>query len=301
MKQQVNWRVGFLLSLITVFFWSTLPIALKISLDVLDAWTVTWIRFVFAAGFTCLLLLAKKQLHQFGSLKPKDWLWLLLAAAMLLGNFLFFLYGLEMTSPGNAQVFIQLAPLLMTLGGVLIFKEPFSKTQMLGAMLVVGGLTAFFFDQIVQIISSEYTLGLWVMVAAAVTWAIYSLIQKKLAKQLSSQNILLFIYCFCSIALIFGIQFEPRQALNTTAIIAILYAAINTVGAYGAFAEALNHWHASRVGMVLALTPVFTLFFINLFAGLFPHLLGKELIQTWGYLGVLMIVSGSMMASLKKT
>lgn len=301
MKQSANWRIGFLLSLVTVFFWSTLPIALKISLDIFDARTIIWIRFVFAAIFTLLLLLAKKQFRQFYALTTKDWLWLLLAAVMLLGNFLFFLYGLEMTSPGNAQVFIQLAPLLMTLGGVLIFKEPFSKTQMLGAGLVIGGLIAFFFDQIVQIVNSEYTLGLWVMVAAAVTWAIYSLIQKKLAKQLSSQNILLFIYCFCSVVLSFGVKLEPHQALNTTAIIAILYASINTIGAYGAFAEALNHWQASRVGMVLALTPVFTLFFINLFAGLFPQLLGKELIQTWGYLGVLMIVSGSMMASLKKT
>ena len=295
-----NWRKGLLLSLITVLFWSTLPIALKISMSATDAMTLTWVRFLTAGLITLLILLSKNKLKEFKHLNLINWLWLGVAALMLIGNYVLFLIGLEMTSPANAQVFIQMAPLLMTLGGVLIFKESFSRAQQMGAVSIVIGLSLFFRDQIAQIISNDYSVGIWVMFAAALTWAIYALIQKKLAVVLSSQSILFFIYVFATVVLLGWSDFSGFKQINAIQWWAIVYACINTVIAYGAFAEALNHWNASRVGMVLALTPVITLFFINAFAALFPHLLGAERIQSVGYVGVVFIVTGSMLASLKK-
>jgi drug/metabolite transporter (DMT)-like permease len=298
---QENWKKGLVLSLITVLFWSTLPISLKISLQVTDAMTLTWFRFLVAALITLLLLLGRDKLAVFRQLNWQQWLWLSLAALMLVGNYVFYLIGLEMTSPANAQVFIQLAPLLMTLGGVLIFRESFSRQQKFGVASIILGLGLFFRDQIQQIISSDYTLGIWVMFTAALTWAIYALIQKKLAQVMSSQSILFFIYCFATVGLLFFIRFEQPHPITTTQWVAIAYACINTVVAYGAFAEAMNHWNASRVGMVLALTPVTTLLFINAFAWFFPRLLDPEQINWLGYIGMLFIVTGSMLASLKKS
>lgn len=295
-----NWTKGLTLSLITVLFWSTLPIALKISLTAMDAMTLTWFRFLVAGLITALLMTSNRRWREFKSLKVSQWAWLSLAAVMLIGNYVLFLLGLAMTSPANAQVFIQMAPLLMTLGGVLIFKESFSKMQMLGAASVVVGLVLFFNDQIKQIIGSDYTVGIWVMFLAALTWAIYALVQKKLARVLSSQAILLFIYLFASVVLLFWSDVSGFAAIGALQWWAVAYACINTVVAYGAFAEALNHWNASRVGMVLALTPVITLLFINLFAYFYPELLAFETIHWLGYVGMLFIVSGSMLASLKR-
>ncbi len=293
-----NWKKGLVLSLITVLFWSTLPVALKLSLTATDAMTLTWFRFLTV--FTAIVIVSRKKLGEFKRLNSSQWVWLCLAAAMLIGNYVLFLYGLEMTSPANAQVFIQMAPLLMTLGGVLIFKESFSRYQMLGVVAILIGLSLFFSDQIEQIISSDYTLGIWVMFAAALTWAIYALIQKKLAQALSSQSILCFIYVFATVVLFFWADLDSHAHITVLQWWAITYACINTVIAYGAFAEALNHWNASRVGMILALTPVTTLLFINTFAHFFPQLLAQENIQLIGYLGMVCIVSGSMLASLKK-
>lgn len=269
-------------------------------MSVVDAWTLTWLRFLFAAFITAILLLYKKRYTQYLSLNYKEWLWLLVAASMLVANYLLFLYGLEMTSPANAQVFIQMAPLLMTLGGVLIFKESFSKAQFFGASLIIFGMAFFFKDQLAQIINSDFAMGFWVMFAAALTWATYALIQKRLASKLSSQAILLFIYLFASLVLLVGVDTTQFEHITKIQWWAIAYACINTVGAYAAFAEALNFWQASRVGMVLAMTPVFTLLFINAFASLYPELLNQEIISVLGYLGIGLIVSGSMLASLKK-
>ena len=297
---QENWKKGLVLSLVTVLFWSTLPVALEISLSGMDAMTLTWFRFLVAGLITLLVLASKRKLREFGALSHTDWLWLCLAALMLIGNYVFFLIGLDMTSPANAQVFIQMAPLLMTLGGVLIFKESFNRFQMLGVVSILVGLCLFFSDQIKQIISSDYTLGIWVMFAAALTWAIYALIQKKLATRLSSQSILCFIYVFASVVMVFWSDFSGFGQIQPLQWWAIAYACINTVIAYGAFAEAMNHWNASRVGMVLALTPVTTLLFINAFAFVFPSWLAAESLQQLGYIGMVFIVSGSMLASLKR-
>lgn len=297
---QENWQKGLLLSLVTVLFWSTLPIALKISLEATDAMTLTWFRFLTAGIFTFFILISKNKLAEFLQLTWQQWSWLGLAALMLTANYIFFLIGMEMTSPANAQVFIQMAPLLLTLGGVLIFKESFNSMQTYGLIAIIVGLGLFFSDQIKQIISSDYTLGIWVMFVAALTWAIYAMIQKKLSSVLVSQNILFFIYVFATLVLFFWSDFSSYHSITTIQWWFIAYACINTVIAYGAFAEALNHWNASRVGMVLALTPVITLLFINSFAYLFPHLLAAESIQFVGFLGMLFIVIGSMLASLKK-
>lgn len=300
MMTEENWKKGLVLSLITVLFWSTLPVALKLSLTATDALTLTWFRFLTAAVFTTLVIISRKKLGEFKQLSKTQWAWLCLAAAMLTANYVLFLIGLKMTTPANAQVFIQLAPLLMTLGGVLIFKESFNRMQLTGVVSIVIGLSLFFSDQIKQIMSSDYTLGIWVMFAAALTWAIYALIQKKLAQVLSSQSILCFIYLFATLMLFFWSDLSSYKNFTTLQGWAIAYACVNTIIAYGAFAEALNHWNASRVGMILALTPVITLLFINSFAYLFPHLLAAESIQFVGYIGMIFIVSGSMLASIKK-
>ncbi len=295
-----NWTKGLILSLITVLFWSTLPVALKISLGATDAITLTWYRFVFAAVFTSVLLISNKKWLEFKNLSITNWLWLGVAAFMLIANYVLFLVGLSMTSPANAQVFIQLAPLLMTLGGVLIFKESFSRMQMAGVLSILFGLSLFFSDQIKQILSNDYTLGIWVMFAAALTWAVYALIQKKLARVLSSQSTLFFIYLVAALVMFFFTDLNHQSEYSSLQWWAIAYACLNTVIAYGAFAEALNHWNASRVGMILALTPVITLLFINSFAYFFPQLIAAESIRWLGYVGVVFIVSGSMLASLKK-
>ena len=45
-----RWRLGLTLALTTAALWATLPVALKIALETIDPWTLTWARFAVAAG-----------------------------------------------------------------------------------------------------------------------------------------------------------------------------------------------------------------------------------------------------------
>ena len=295
-----NWKIGLALSLLVVFFWSTLPVALHISLKVVDAWTLTWFRFCTAAVFTFLIIMLTGSWKGYLTLSFKNWLWLFIAGVMLIGNYVFFLLGLEKTTPGNAQVLIQLAPFLMIVGGVYFFKEPFVLKQKVGAAFLIVGLALFFKGQLSTILKAEFKTGVIIMVFAAITWAIYALIQKKLHAVLTSQAILAMIYLLASVLLLPFSTPENLKGLNQQQWIAVAYSCFNTVGAYGAFSLALTYWQASRVGMVIAIVPVFSLFFINLMSKLLPDLVNPENISLIGLIGVLFIVSGSMIASVGK-
>jgi drug/metabolite transporter (DMT)-like permease len=76
------------------------------------------------------------------------------------------------------------------------------------------------------------------------------------------------------------------------------YCAINTLIAYGAFAEALEHWEASRVSPIFATTPLLTLGFIALVHGVSPGLIRSEQITLLGYVGAMLVVIGSGLSSL---
>ena len=44
-----RWRLGLAMALLTALSWATLPVALKITLEQLDPYTLTWFRFLVAA------------------------------------------------------------------------------------------------------------------------------------------------------------------------------------------------------------------------------------------------------------
>ena len=102
-----RWRLGLALALTTAVFWATLPIALKITLAQVDAWTITWLRFVAAALMLGGWTAARGGFGSFRGLPKSGWWLLVLASLMLTGNFVGYLIGLQHTTPANAQLLIQ--------------------------------------------------------------------------------------------------------------------------------------------------------------------------------------------------
>jgi drug/metabolite transporter (DMT)-like permease len=296
-----RWQLGLSLALLTCLFWATLPVALKVSLEVLDPITLTWFRFLTAAIFTFLLLASRRQLGGFKGLGHVRWIMLGCAGLGLLGNYVLYLLGLKYTTPGNAQLLIQSAPLLLALGGIIWFKERINALQMLGFSAIVLGLCVFYFDQQNRAGALNYDYGAALIFIGALTWAIYALLQKQLLTRLRSQQVMLIMYVVCTILL--SAFASPAQLLGNidrAHTIAIGYCALNTIGAYGAFAEAMEHWDASRVSAILAITPVLTLITVALLAPIFPQYVKAEQLGYLGYIGAFLVVAGSISASLAR-
>lgn len=175
-----QWRLGLALALITVLLWGVLPIPLKVVLQAADVYTVTWFRFLLSFGLLTVYLGLKQQLPDWQKFRSTRLDLLTIATVSLAINYLFFLKGLNATSPSNSQVIIQLAPVLMGMGGLFVFKERYHLRQWLGLSILALGMTLFFNDQL-QVLagaSAAYLLGSFWLLLAAIVWAAYALATK---------------------------------------------------------------------------------------------------------------------------
>lgn len=297
-----KWRLGLALSLLTVFLWGILPIALKVTLQGLDPYTVTWFRFLMSFGLLGVYLATRKQLPSGEKLRSLPLILLGVASVFLAINYIFYLLGLAYTTPANAQVLIQVAPVLMGLGGIYIFKERYTLMQWTGLGLLTLGFALFFNEQLKTLITAQgkYLFGSALIIIAAIVWAVYGLAQKQLLQQLTSANVMLLIYGIC--AVLFAPFAHPQTIVNLTPLqfYMLIFCGLNTVIAYGAFAESLEHWEASRVSAVLSTTPIVTLISVWMVASLFPSWIVTNNLTILGVLGALLVVVGSMTIALGK-
>jgi len=295
-----RWRLGLCLALTTVFLWGILPIALKVVLQAVDVYTVTWFRFLTSFVLLTLYLGIKRRLPNWQKWRSARLDLLAIATFALAANYLLFLKGLNETSPSNAQIIIQLAPVLMGMGGLIVFKERYTLRQWVGLGVLVLGMTLFFNDQfrLLTTASTAYLVGSFWLVLAALIWAFYALAQKQLLQYLPSTVIMWLIYG--GSMLLFMPAASPQVLLTLTPLQwgMLIFSAFNTVLAYGAFAEALDHWEASRVSAVLSLTPIITLAAVFSVASLFPMLFSADRMTWLGWMGAIWVVLGSAWVAL---
>ena len=291
-----RWRLGLGLSIFATLLWGILPIALKAILIALDVYTIIWFRFSVAFGVLGAYLAFRNQLPARRKLQQWQTLLLLLAATGFLGiHYLLFLQGIALTSPANAELFDQLGPVLIGLGGLAIFKERYTLTQWAGLSIFTLGFILFFHEQVKTIISGReiYLLGNIVLIAGAVTLALYALIQKKLLSQLTSTHIMLFIYGGC--AIVFTPFATPEKLITLSPVewAILIFCSFNTLLAFGSFAEALAHWQASRVSAVVASAPIVTVIFVSVLSSLAPTLVAAEKFTVLALFGAVLVVAGS--------
>ncbi len=292
--------LGFALAATTMVMWGMLPLALKAVLRVTDSWTIVWFRFLVSALIVGALLAAKGRLPRFSGLGRAGWVLLLLAIGGLGANYITYMIGLDLTTPATSQIVIQLSPPLLALGGLFVFRERFSVAQWIGFATLLGGLGLFFWGQIARFLADldRYYVGSAWVVLAAVTWAVYGLAQKQLLVRLGSQGIMLCVYVVCAVAFWPFATPSDLVALGTVELGLLAFTALNTTIAYGAFAEALAHWEASRVSAVLALTPLATIGFGMTASHLYPEWFDSDPVGVWGVVGAVLVVAGSVATAL---
>ncbi len=296
-----RWKIGLLLTLITSILWGTLPIALKGLLQDMDAISISWYRFFVAALITGLFLIRKRTLPKITLIKSKKIIVLFIIVAVgLVANYLFYLMGLDWVTPSAAQVVIQLAPLFLLLGGLIIFKEKFNTQQWIGSVIFFTGLLLFFNHRMDTLFSgqSHYFWGIILIIIAAITWAAYALAQKQLLMDYSSQQIMFVVYLAGGLFLIPGVHFSSLTQLSTLQWWLLIYCCLNTLIAYGSFAEALEHWEASRVSAMLSITPLLTIIFAYITHHFFPSYIEIESLNWLSLLGGMILVAGASIAAL---
>ncbi len=297
-----RWRLGLALSLVTVFFWGILPIALKEILQALDAVTITWFRFLVAALVLLVPVLRSGDLGRIAGSGRSFTLLLAAAVLGLCGNYVIYLLGLDLISPSAAQVVVQLAPVFLFIGSIVIFRERFRGVQWAGAAILLTGLALFFNRRLGELLvgGGSLSAGVVLIVAAAASWSFYALAQKQLLHTLASRSVMFAIYAAAAVVLLPVSRPASLASLSALHLGLLGFATVNTLVAYGCFAEALRHWDASRVSLVLTMVPLVTIGVIELAHPLWPALMHPERPNAAGVMGALMVVGGAMLATLHR-
>ncbi|MBA6389583.1 DMT family transporter [Colwellia sp. BRX10-3] len=292
---------GLTLAMITAIMWGILPLALKSVLVLMDAYTITWYRFAFAAFFVTLLLCAKNRIPSSAIKSTSKMKRLLFAAILLSLNYILYLVSLHYIPAETAQMLIQMAPFFMLLGSVVLMKEHFSRGQMVGSFILISGLLLFFNQQFINntgLDNHDFFLGFIIMFGAAVTWAAYAIIQKQMLGYYSSNQIMWCIYLLS--ALFFLPLASPLQitTLDNTALLLLLFCCANTLIAYGTFAKSLEYLPTAKVSATLAITPLLTVIFATIAEQIWPSTFQAQHLNVLAYIGAGLVVFGSMLTAL---
>ena len=169
-------RLGQAAALITILIWGTTFISTKVLLTALSPIEILFLRFVI--GYLALWLAAPRRLV-LTERKQEGWF----AAAGLCGVALYYGFenlALSMTQASNVGVIISIAPFFTVL-----FSAVFLKQKRPGPRFFLGFLTAMagillisFNQQAVEI----HPLGDGLAVIAAMIWAMYCLISRKISE-----------------------------------------------------------------------------------------------------------------------
>jgi drug/metabolite transporter (DMT)-like permease len=295
-----NWRLGFTLALTTAALWGLLPIALKVVLQGMDAYTIVWWRFAAAMVGLGIFLALRGALPRLAGKGRAAIALLAIATLMLIGNFVLYLVALDHVTPSVTQVVIQIAPLLLLIGGVLVFHERFVRVQWIGFAVLGAGLLLFFNERLPLLAHPSEGLGLGVALTfgAGVSWATYGLAQKQLLRHFTAQQVLWMIYVGATVLLLPWAHPATIRSLDGLQLGMFAFCCVNTLLAYGAFVESLYYWDVSRVSAVLATAPLFTIGAMWAVEHSGLGLVAAEGLNALSVTGALMVVGGSMACAL---
>ncbi len=291
MAENKDYLRGVLFAMTTAVLWGFLPILMKIALRDFSSGTIVWFRFTFAF-FVLLAYLAFKGQKPQSILKQPPVLGVV-AGMCLAGNYFYFLRGIETSSPSNAAILIQTAPILLVLIGVFIFRERFEKKQGVGLLIACVGFTLFYADQRSQTLDfSRYTLSNAYVIWAGILWVGYMTFQKTLAGKHGAQLLNLLVYGVAGAVLVLVVQWDEFGGHGWGAWMLMVFLGINTLLAYGCLAEAIRYIPLWLISVIVTLNPFITLVTMHILPKVNPAWIEPEHIGISGYLGAVVAVTG---------
>ena len=277
---------------ITAALWGILAIVLKYALQRFSGNTIILFRFTFSFVFLAGYYLIHRP--RFFEILIKSPILGIFAGLALAGNYLGFTSGVALTSPSNAQILIQISPLMVAVVGVVYFKESLTLLQKTGFGIAAAGFVLFYWDQLhhLMISSQQYTRGnLWI-IFAAITWACFAVCQKLLVRTWTPQQTNLLIYLVAALVFFPLADFHEFQGLALSDWLTLIFLGANTLIAYGTLGEALKLLPANQVSAIIVLNPLITLIVVGVLSVQQLPWLSSESTTVIGYAGALLLLAG---------
>ncbi|MCV2401416.1 DMT family transporter [Marinomonas sp. C2222] len=286
---------AFIYLLLPIAFWSGNYILGRLSVsNGIDPYTISFLRWSGA----CLIMLpfAYKKLWLERKVIAENWPLLTLFGWLGICNYNLFLYiGLTSTTVTNAVLLNSIMPVMILITARILLGSRTSKLQNLGILVsTIGAIVIVSRGSLDTFIHLTISTGdLWI-IAAAVSWAVYSVL---IAKRPKDMSLIGFFTSTAIIGLIFQAPlfflFGETQLKNLTLgnLSTILYMALfASIGAFLCWNIGIQKLGAATAGQFIHLLPVFSI-------GLSVIFLGESLFS-FHYFGIVLIFSGIFVATI---
>jgi drug/metabolite transporter (DMT)-like permease len=258
--------------------------------------TLAFTRSFLASMFLLIILLVKERNLQLVRSTRADWKRFLLlgATGIALFNALQNV-GVQHTSSASAGVLVNTNPLFILILSRILLNESITRNQVIGTVTGFVGVVVVLFagHSVAEFVGSGAFGGSLLLIGCALSWAAYSILNKRLFEEYSPLHLTTIAYVFGSFALlpfVLALEKVPRPFLySTRSWMIILYLGIVASGiAYLLWNYALSRMDASRASTFLFLMPVITTLIGWLYMG--------EVITAQFIIGTVLVLAGIYLA-----
>ena len=295
-------QIASIFAFVSAFLFATKAIFIKQAYAVapqLDATTLMVLRMISALPFFLLVCWFGRK--QYGNVRAKDWLLLIITGAM--GYYIaswFDFFGLAFISASLERIILFLYPTLTVLASSVIYKQPLTPKMIMALILSYGGTVLVAWEE-QQHFANDQNLwfGVSLVFASAVAFACYLLMTPPLIKKFGSLNttgLSLSAACIC-VFIHYGLTNpHPIESLITLPHSVIWYGIelglFATVVPTALLTLSLENLGASQSAIISSIGPILTIFL--------AILLLDEHLTSLQWFGCLLNIVGVMMITFRK-
>ncbi len=244
-------KYGFLISSVA-FIWAGSFIAIKVAVEEVNPIMLAFLRFAIASPIMlAILFLLKKD----AGIKRKDMPKILIAS--LTGVTLLYalqFYGVKYSSAAHGGVLVNANVLFIVILSVAFLNERLNFEKIAGISIGFTGV----FLIVSPSFSFSFNVGDILILLSALSWAVYSIVGKKLLREYDAITITTYAFIMGTMFFIPFLHFSIKISLKSWACILYLSILCSVFG-YIVWYKALEKMDASKVAIYLNLIPLFSI------------------------------------------
>ena len=270
---------------ISIILWSTTATVTKLLLGSINSIQILLISSFFAFLFLLVTNIIKGNLNQLKEYRIKDYIQII--GIGLLGTFLYnlFLYlGINKMQASQAFIINYLWPIMIVIFACILLKEKLTLRKIIAIVLSFIGVIIVTSDGNLLNINNNSLIGALYCVLAAVSYGLFSVLNKK-KKYNKFLSMMLFYLISFIVSLVYVLIAKEWYIPQFNQLIGLLWIGIFTSAiAFTSWALALDNGDTAKVSNLAYITPFLSLIWTGLVL--------KENISIYAIIGLIIIVLG---------
>lgn len=295
--------IGILLVLSATIIWSTVPVGTRLLMRGGGAFSPAFLsagRLVIAAAiFLIIRAIHCRRTGEHFSVRVQRRGWLVVAAAAVCVNYIFYAIGLRFTTAGATSIVSQVNSVGTVLLAAMLLGERLTRQKLMGMSLAIIGVFTVLLhgNSIHDLLSSNHFIGNLIEIFAALAWPLYAIGQTKLLQAGGSRQVLMPIFVVATLLSLLLLPFTGPLIVHTPTLLdwSVLFflGAFSTAAAYWLYAAGLQRIETSVATMFNVLMPPFAL--------LFASCMLDEEVHVNAIVGLVFVVSGLVLIAWRRS